>query len=127
MQEVLPEMVKAHFGRIVSLLTVYLDAPPPKGVAAYVTAKSALMGLTRSVAAEFGGLGITANMVSPGMVETDLIGGLSEQAKKTASLRVPVGRLADPSDVAGPVLFLLSKGAQYINGAVLGINGGMQF
>ena len=127
LQEVLPGMVEKKFGRIVSLLTVYLESPPPRGVGAYVTAKSALMGLTRTVAGEYGRYGIATNMVSPSVVETDLTADLDERAKKMIASRVPVGRLANPEDVVGPVLFLLSPAASYINGANFSVNGGLQF
>jgi NAD(P)-dependent dehydrogenase (short-subunit alcohol dehydrogenase family) len=108
-------------------LTVTLETPPPKGYTAYVTAKSGLRGLTRCVAAEYGRFGITANMVSPGLVETDLTAHLDERAKKMTAARIPAGRIAVPADVVGPALFLLSPAAQYINGATLSVNGGLQF
>jgi 3-oxoacyl-[acyl-carrier protein] reductase len=126
-QEILPSMLKNKFGRIVSILSVYLQSPPPKGVSSYVIAKSGLMGLTRSIAAEYGAQGITANMIAPSMVETDLTATLSEGAKRAAAMKVPIGRLANVNDVALPVVFLLSKSSQYINGAILDINGGIQF
>lgn len=127
LQEVLPGMVQKKFGRIVTILTVTLDTPPPKGYTAYVTAKSGLMGLTRSIASEYGRFGITANMVSPGMVETDLTAHLDDRAKKMVAMRIPAGRIANPADVVGPVMFLLSPATEYMNGAVLNVNGGMQF
>ena len=127
MQEVLPGMAKARFGRIVSVLTVYLRCPPPRGVSAYVAAKSALMGLTRCIATEYGAQGITANMIAPSMVETDLNAGLGEPARRQAAARVPVGRLAEPSELLGALLLLLAPQSTYLNGTLIDINGGMQF
>lgn len=127
LQELLPGMMAKKFGRIVTMLTVTLESPPPKGYASYLTAKSGLMGLTRCIAAEYARFGITANMVAPGMVETDLTAGVDERSKKMIASRIPAGRLANPGDVVGPVLFLLSPSAEYINGAILNVNGGLQF
>lgn len=127
MQEVLPGMARARFGRIVSVLTVYLRCPPPRGVSAYVAAKSALMGLTRCIATEYGAQGITANMIAPSMVETDLNAGLGEPARRAAAVRVPVGRLAEPSELLGALLLLLAPQSTYLNGALIDINGGLQF
>ena len=127
LQEILPDMARNKFGRIVTMLTVIMQAPPPKGYTPYTTAKSGLLGLTRSVAAEYGRFGITANMVAPGMVNTDLTAGTDEIAKKSLALRIPAGRIANPKDVVGPVLFFLSPAVGYINGAVLDVNGGLQF
>lgn len=127
LQKLLPGMMARKFGRIVTLLSVTLESPPPKGYTCYVAAKSGLMGLTRCVAAEYARFGITANMVSPSMVETDLTGHLDERAKQMTAMRTPIGRIATPSDVVGPVVFLLSPAASYINGAVLSVNGGLHF
>jgi 3-oxoacyl-[acyl-carrier protein] reductase len=122
-QAVLPLMLKAGHGRIVNITTTYTGAPPAR-YAGYVTAKSALLGLTRSLAVEYGRKGILVNAVCPGITETDLLAGLPEHAKERASDSVPLGRLAEPLDVAKAVVMVASRYADYINGHQLVVSGG---
>lgn len=113
-----------EFGRFVFLGTAALCGQPPAGWCAYLSAKAALEGLVRCAAVELGPVGITVNMVSPGLVVTDLTSDIPQRAKEVEARRSPVRRLADPEDVANVVHFLLSPGASYINGANIPVTGG---
>ena len=119
-----PAMAAARWGRIVQVGTASLwDAPPP-GLGPYVIAKQALLGLTRSMAAEWGPDGITANCVSPGLVATDLTAYLPAAAKQTVAQQTPLRRLAEPGDVAGVVRMLCSPAGAFITGSHLPVTGG---
>ena len=117
-------MSSREFGRFVFLGTAALCGQPPAGWGAYVSAKAALEGLVRCAAVDLGPVGITVNMVSPGLVVTDLTADISQRAKEVEARRSPARRLADPEDVANAVLFLMSPGAGYINGANIPVMGG---
>ncbi len=119
-----PGMRERGFGRIVNILSSSVIGLPPVGWTAYVTAKSALIGLTRSLAAELGPHGITANMVSPSLVPTDLWSGLTENQLRAMALRNPTRRLAAARDVAETVAFLASPEAQHLNGVHVPVTGG---
>jgi 3-oxoacyl-[acyl-carrier protein] reductase len=112
------------FGRIVNVLTSAILGPPPVGWTPYVVAKSALEGLSRSLAVELGPAGITCNMVSPSLVPTDLWSQLSENQLRALALRNPTRRLASAQDVAAAVAFLASPESQHINGVNIPITGG---
>lgn len=91
----------------------------------YAASKSALVGLARSLAREVGGRGITANVIAPGFVETDMTADLPEDRKTAIIAGVPLGRYAQPSEVADVAVFLASPGAAYITGAVIPVDGGL--
>jgi NAD(P)-dependent dehydrogenase (short-subunit alcohol dehydrogenase family) len=111
-------------GCIVNVLSSYtLGMPPPK-LAAYVTSKHALLGLTRSMAVEFIRYGIRVNAVSPAMTRTGFIADLPEQFIAELEASLPMARLAGPEEVASVIRFLLSPEASYINGANIPIAGG---
>ena len=119
-----PGMAERGMGRVVAVSSAYADRAR-SGRAAYSASKSALEALMRSVAVEFGPFGVVANCVAPGFVDTDLtrknnapetIAGLLE--------RVPVGRLADPTEIAAAVVFLMSEQNRYITGHTLQVDGG---
>ncbi|MFM8349534.1 MAG: SDR family NAD(P)-dependent oxidoreductase [Actinomycetales bacterium] len=95
-------------------------------VAAYTAAKSGLAGLTRALALEWAPLGIRVNALAPGYVRTAMAGRLLEDAELRAPIdaRIPLGRWADPEDIAGPVTFLASDAARYVTGVVLPVDGG---
>jgi 3-oxoacyl-[acyl-carrier protein] reductase len=112
-------------GRIVNVTSMGAKlAAPLEGH--YAASKAALMALTRAAAVEWGPLGVTANAVSPGYVLTDMGADERSEAEVAAwSARSPLGRLAEPQDVAGVVAFLLSDAAAYLTGQVINVAGGM--
>src|SRR3546814_4391909 len=86
--------------------------------------KAGLIGLTRSIAREYGPRGITANVVAPGPIDTDMIASLPEATRAAMEAGVPIGRIGQPDEVAAAVAFLASDSAAYITGAVLPVDGG---
>lgn len=83
------------------------------------------MGLTRSVAREYAGRGITANAVAPGFIETDMVSNLSEPVREQILQSIPMGRMGTAKEVADTVVFLVSAEAGYITGQVIHVNGGL--
>lgn len=123
----LPQMAKAGFGRVVFMLTSYVIGVPPKNVAAYVTAKSALEGLSKSLAADYAKNGVTVNCVSPSMIETAFLADTSDLVVQAAAQAHPMGRNATPEDVVPAIVFLMGDGARFISGVNLPITGGSVF
>ena len=123
-REVLPGMVERGFGRIVNVGSTASWGAPPANSSAYVAAKAALAALTRALAVEFGPKGVCVNMVSPAMVETDLIAHLPERVRKAAALQTPIRRLATADDVANVVAMLCSSSASAITGVDIPVAGG---
>ena len=117
-------MVKRRWGRIINIGSVVADSGNP-GQANYCAAKAGLEGFTRSLAKEVAARGITANVVAPGFIETDMTRDLPEAQREALAGQIPAGRLGTPGDVAGLVAFLASDGASYITGQTLHVNGGM--
>lgn len=111
-------------GAIVNVLTTYTLGVPPAKLAAYVTSKYALLGLTRSMAVEFIRYGVRVNAVSPGVTRTEFIADLPEMFVEQLEAGLPMRRLATPQEVAAVICFLLSLDASYINGANLPVTGG---
>lgn len=122
--EAFPSMAKYKFGRFIFLGTAAMFGMPPTGWAAYLAAKEALWGLVRSMALELGPMGITSNMISPGMTVTDLTADISIRAKEVEARRNPMRRLATAQDTAELVAFLANSASGYINGANLPVAGG---
>jgi len=122
-QAVIPVMLSGGFGRIINVCTTYINSPPSR-YCKYVVAKSALLGLTRALAVEYGGKNILVNAVSPSFADTDLTAHVPEHIKAGIAKQVPVGRIAEPIDVAKAIVFLVSEYANYINGHELVVNGG---
>lgn len=116
---------KAVIARIVFLLSSVTLGLPPKHLTAYVIVKSALLGLMRSLAVEFGGQGVNINAVSPSMVETQFLRGIPQLAIESAASVHPRGRNATVEDVCGWIEFLLSEGADYVNGVNIPLTGGL--
>ena len=121
---VLPAMMRARRGRIVFLSSAVglLGGP---GQANYAASKAGLIGLARSIAREYGGRGITANVVTPGLVDTEMAAALSDKQRADIVARTPLGRMASPEDVAGVVTFLAADAAAYVTGAVVPVDGGL--
>ncbi len=121
---VLRGMMKARKGRIISIASVVGLTGNP-GQANYAAAKAGMIGFTKSLAREVGSRGITANVVAPGFIDTDMTRALSETQRETLNGQIPLARLGLPSDIAAAVSFLVSADASYITGETLHVNGGM--
>jgi 3-oxoacyl-[acyl-carrier protein] reductase len=120
---VLPAMMRARYGRLVYIGSVVGDLGSA-GQTGYAAAKAGLIGMSRSVAREYGSRGITANVVSPGFIDTDMTAELGARRAEILGA-VPVGRFGDTTDVAAAVEFLTSDAASYITGAVIPVDGGL--
>ena len=117
-------MLKARRGRIINLSSV-VGVAGAAGQVNYAAAKAGLLGLTRALALEVAGRGITVNAIAPGYVETDMTAGISSGRKDAVIARIPAGRAGSPLDVAGAAVYLASPAASYVTGTVLHVNGGM--
>ncbi|MBL1216047.1 MAG: 3-oxoacyl-[acyl-carrier-protein] reductase [Planctomycetes bacterium] len=117
-------MMSKRFGRIVNIGSISGVIGRP-GQANYSAAKAGLIGLTKSVAKEFGAKGVTANVVAPGWIETDMTADVPEAVRTEAKALTPARRLGQPEEVASAVNFLASDEAGYITGQVLCVDGGM--
>jgi 3-oxoacyl-[acyl-carrier protein] reductase len=118
-------MTAARWGRVVLIGTSALLGAPPAKMTAYVTGKSAMLGLARSLAVELGPAGVTVNVVSPGLTATDLTRDVSPRAQLAEAQRTPLRRIATPSDTAGVVTFLFSEAGSFVTGAHLPVSGGL--
>ncbi len=118
------QMLKQRWGRIISISSVVGLAGNP-GQANYAASKAGIVGFTKSVARELASRGITANVVAPGFIATDMTENVSEQSRAELLERIPLGRFGSAEDVARAVVFLASEGAGYITGQVIQVDGGM--
>ena len=123
-QAVLRPMLKQRYGRIINFSSV-VGQSGSAGQTNYAASKEGLVGFTRSLAREVASRGITVNVVSPGMIETDMTAALSSNTREVLATQIPIGRFGTTNDVAGAVCFLASDEAAYITGQVLSVNGGM--
>ena len=121
---VLRGMMKARSGRIVNVTSV-VGHMGNAGQANYAASKAGTIGFTKSLAREVASRNITANVVAPGFIDTDMTRAVPEAVQKAWLEGIPVGRLGAPEDIADAVCFLASEKASYITGHVLAVNGGM--
>lgn len=122
----LPDMKRRGYGRIIHIGSDVVGLGPAES-SAYVAAKAAQLGLTRSWAREFGPHGVTVNFVAPGWIPTDRHAGVPPAVKDAYASRVPLGHLGTPADVAETVAFLASERAGFITGQTVAVNGGTTF
>jgi 3-oxoacyl-[acyl-carrier protein] reductase len=117
-------MLRLRRGRIIFISSVVglLGSP---GQVNYAASKAGLVGMARSIARELGSRSITANVVAPGFVETDMTAVLTGEQRSAIKTQVPLGRYADPAEVASAVTWLAGEGAAYVTGAVIPVDGGL--
>jgi 3-oxoacyl-[acyl-carrier protein] reductase len=120
---VLPIMRKQNYGRIINISSVTARMAI-FGTGYYATSKAGLIGLTKVTAIENASKGITVNALAPGYIKTDMLAEISQDQLEVIKSKIPVGRFAEPEEIAEAVLFLASDSSSYITGSVLDINGG---
>lgn len=116
--------MKKRFGRIVSTSSI-VGLNGNAGQANYSASKAGIIGLTKSVAKELAGRGVTANAVAPGYIGTDMTNALSDKVKDAMKAQIPAKRIGTPEDVANVVAFLCSDDAAYVTGEVIRVDGGL--
>jgi 3-oxoacyl-[acyl-carrier protein] reductase len=117
-------MMKARFGRVI-LISSVVGLLGSAGQVNYSAAKSGLVGMARSITRELGSRGITANVVAPGFIETDMTAALPEEQQDEYKRKIPAGRFATPIEVARVVTWLASEDSGYVSGAVIPVDGGL--
>jgi 3-oxoacyl-[acyl-carrier protein] reductase len=117
-------MIRARFGRMVFISSV-VGQLGSAGQVNYAASKAGLVGMARSLARELGSRGVTANVLAPGFIETDMTAELGEETVARYAAQIPLGRLGGVADVAGAVEFLASDAAGYITGALIPVDGGL--
>ncbi|WP_338475329.1 SDR family NAD(P)-dependent oxidoreductase [Pseudomonas khavaziana] len=122
-KQVIPHMKKNRYGRIINISSASARFGGILASVDYISSKAGLIGLTKGLAYELRGCGITVNSVAPGRIDTDMIAD-AKLSDEWAEQHVPLGRLGRGEDIAGAVLFLISKHADYVHGATLDCNGG---
>lgn len=117
-------MKECKYGRIITIGTSYILGNPPQGMYPYVIGKEALWGLTKCLSVDMGRFGITANMVSPSMMLTDMTNDIANNVKCSEAEKNPMNRLVELSEVTNTVLFLCGEGGSFINGTNIPVTGG---
>lgn len=117
-------MMKQRFGRIINMASI-VGAIGGAGQANYAASKAGIIALTKSIAAEVGARGITANAIAPGFIKTPMTDVLPDELKQKYLEQIPSGRFGEPADVANACVFLASDESSYINGQTIHVNGGM--
>lgn len=117
-------MLRARWGRLIFVSSV-VGLLGSAGQVNYAASKAGLVGMARSLAREFGSRAITANVVAPGPVNTEMFGALNDTQQAAITDAVPLGRVAEPSEIAAAVAFLASDDGAYITGAVMPVDGGL--
>ncbi|MGJ8556929.1 MAG: SDR family oxidoreductase, partial [Sulfitobacter geojensis] len=117
-------MMKARWGRIVNISSI-VGATGNPGQANYAASKAGMIGMSKSLAYEVASRGITVNAVAPGFIATAMTDKLTDDQKTGIMGQIPAGRMGDPAEIAGAVVYLASEEAGYVTGATLHVNGGM--
>ncbi|MFI2713783.1 3-oxoacyl-ACP reductase FabG [Micromonospora sp. NPDC018662] len=120
----LGSMARRRHGRLIFISSVGALSGS-RGQANYAAAKAGMVGLARSLAREFGPRGITANVIAPGYVETDMSAAMTPERRREVLAGIPLARIASPTEVAGVATFLASDAAGYITGGVIPVDGGL--
>ena len=117
-------MLRARYGRMIFVSSVVALVGAP-GQANYAASKAGLIGLARSIARELGSRSITANVIAPGFIDTDMTAAMTEARRAEVLANVPLGRYGSADEIAGAALYLASDAAAYVTGAVLPVDGGI--
>ncbi|MGC3863198.1 3-oxoacyl-ACP reductase FabG [Micromonospora chersina] len=118
------KMLRAKWGRMIFISSV-VGLAGGAGQVNYAASKAGLVGVARSITRELGSRNITANVVAPGFIDTDMTAVLSEERRAEIRKSIPAGRMASPDEVAAAVTWLASDGAAYVSGAVIPVDGGL--